>query len=359
MHMILLGLNHASAPLAVRERLALPSLARAKMLAALSQGGIAECVLLVTCGRTELYAAGPGLPASEPLVAALAEASGESRNAFEPYLYQRSGAEALRHLLTVSAGLDSVVLGEPSMLAHVTLAYERAVEAGTAGTVLGVVFQAAMRVASRAQSETGIGSGAIGLPAVAAGLIARALDDIPGARVLVLGAGSAGRQAVVALRAHSAASIVTLNRTRWRADELAEQCGGTSEPLHRLPDLMSGAHALIASVTAPQPLVSESMVLRGALAPRRRPFIIADLALPRCVSYDAARLPAVQYLDLETVGTLARAGANGRSAAIPQVEAIVSEECGRVQGLVSGLQAEARIISSPKPERSVRRLEVE
>lgn len=346
MHIISLGLSHESAPLAVRERLALSPASQAKLLAQLQMSGVPESAVVVSCGSIELFAAGPEPVDPTVLLNALAAVSGEDRHFFEPSHREARDAAAVQRLIRAATGLDAIVLGDPAIGRQVSKAWDRAVECGASGNILGAVFQAAIEAARRVRSETALATGAQGLPQVTAAIIARAIDDLAGPRVIVVGAGDAAAQVVEALRSRTAADIVLLNRTRAHAERLAREHDATTEPLHRLPDLMSGSHALITAVSSPQPLVSESMVLRGALAPRRRPLIIADLGLPRAVHYDAARLPAVQYMDLDTIATLAAAMTNGRSSSIPDAEAIVKAESERVMASLTDATA-ARVVTAP------------
>jgi glutamyl-tRNA reductase len=360
------GISYRSAPLAVRERLALQPSALRALLRRAPSAGAAEAVVVATCGRTELYAASAGEP---PDVAALgvllAEASGEPIETLQPYFETRLGGEAVRHLLRVAAGLDSLVLGESEILGQIGDALEAAEAAGTVGTMLIKVFHGAIRAGRRSRAETTIGVGAASVPSVAVSITQQSLGGLAGHPVLVLGAGAMARKAVRALVRRGAGPVTVLNRTRERAAELADRHGAHGAGLEQLPAALREADIVIASTGAPAAVVSADDVRRAAAERGGRRMLIVDMAVPRDVEPEVRAVPGVDYFDLDDLAERAAGNIAERGAQVPKVEAIVAEEVARVLSwlrtasvvpTIASLRSRAEAIRKAELERALRRL---
>lgn len=364
MHIIVTGISYRSAPLAVRERLALGPEAIQRVLASASAAGFAEAVVVATCGRTEIYAASrEDRPEGGELPGLLAEAAGEPLSTFEAYLETRHDAEAVRHLVRVAAGLDSLVLGESEILGQIGDALEAAEAAGTVGMLLIKVFHAAIKAGRRARAETKIADGASSVPAVAVHVTTRALGSLENRAVLVLGAGAMASKAVRALVRRGAGPVTVINRTVERAERLADRYAARAAGLERLADALREADICITSTGAQQPIVTAADVRAGERA--ERPLVIVDMAVPRDVEPAARTLPGVTYFDLDDLAAKAEESISDRRAQVPKVDAIVADETERALGwlttasvlpTIASLRSRAEAIRAAELERALRKL---
>jgi glutamyl-tRNA reductase len=367
MPVVVVGISHRSAPLAIRERVALSAAECAGLLGRFPGAGSREAVVLATCGRTELWAASSGWerPDAAALAGLLAEASGEPREVFEPYLEVRSEREAVVHLLRVAAGLDALVLGEAEILGQVARALEAALRSGVAGPVLSRLFRAALRAGRRARAETEIGRRAASVPSVAVDAAARALGTLEGRSVLVLGAGEMGALAVRALVRRGAGPLVVMSRTLRHAEALARPYGARALELRELPRALAKADVLVASTGAPGIVVTADQVRRAAAGRNGAPLVILDMALPRDVQPGVRALPNVEYLDLDDLGAAAASHQARRRLEAPRVEAIVQHEAERflawqraasVTPAIADLRGRAEAVRKIELGRALRRM---
>jgi glutamyl-tRNA reductase len=345
MSILVVGLSHKSAPMATLERAVLTGDARVKLLRdVLHAEDVAGSVVVSTCNRVEIYAeVGKFHSAVAAVCELLARHSGVPLGELTPHLYVHYEDRAVQHLLAVTCGLDSMVVGESQILGQVRQALTAAREQGTVNRALSEVGALALRTGKRAHAETGIdraGASLVNVGLAAAGRLgqppagaeqelAGAEQELAGRSVLVVGAGSMSSLAVAAAARAGAAAITVANRTRAHARRLAGPVSGQAADLTDLPSLMAGADLVISCTGAPGTVITADMV-REAAARRDRPgagLILLDLALPRDIEPAAARLPGVTVVDLEALA----AGAGGeqaqaRDADIAAVRAILAEE---------------------------------
>ena len=321
----LLGLNHATAPLAVREKLAFSpgeidaALAR---LAADHPGG--EFVLLSTCNRVELYHAADEPLHGESLAAALAGLKGLRPSALAEATYEHAGRAAAEHLFRVASALGSMVLGETQILGQVGRAYAAATAAGCCGRRLHPLFQRAQAVAKQVQRETDLGTGRVSVASVAVDYARQIFDDLPGRTVLMVGAGEMGELVLRAFAAERAGRLLVANRSPAKAAALAEDVGGEAVPWAELPGALVRADVALCSTGASQPVVTAGG-LRPLLAARRyRPLFLIDLAVPRDVEPAAGELENVYRYDLDDLQRVVSKTVSRRTAAVEQAEAIVA-----------------------------------
>ncbi len=366
-----LGLNHRTADIALRERVAFSEGDIQAALARLGCGtngarpaDIAEMVILSTCNRTEIYATAPS-EAFEALEAFLAEVRGVPRDALDTGLYRYRDEDAVRHLFRVAAGLDSLVLGEPQILGQVTRAWELARGQGTVRVVLGKLFQAAVHAGKRSRTETTIGHNPASVASMAVHLVAQTVTNLAGARVLVLGAGEMAEQAVEALRMRGATRLRVMNRTTSKAQALATRWQAEATTFEYLVPSLAWADIVIASTSAPHTLVHRVQVKEALEARPERPLVFLDIALPRDVDADVGELPQVQLYDLDALEHRLHDALAERRAAIPQVEAILDEEVMafmaylrtlEVAPLIRDLRARAEAIRQAELEKTLRKM---
>ncbi|HVE83281.1 MAG TPA: glutamyl-tRNA reductase [Myxococcales bacterium] len=320
------GLSYRTAPLAVRERLALSADGQARLLARLGERGL-EALVLCTCNRAEVYAAGP--TAEEALQAAqeaLCEAGGAEASA---HLYGHKGEEAALHLFRVCCSLDSMVLGEAQIFGQVKDAYERALGAGSAGGELSRACQAAFSCAKRARTETGIGRAATSMASAAVDLSRRIFGDLAGRPALVVGAGEIGELAARHL-AQARCKLLIANRTLDRAQALASAVGAAARPFEELHALLHSVDLVVCSTASPVPLFTRDNVVPAMKARRHRPLLLVDLAVPRDVAPGVhGSAEGVYAYDVDDIQQVIDENVAARASEAARAEQIVAEEVAR------------------------------
>ena len=336
MSITVLGVNHRTAPLEVRERFAhtvgeVPQ-SLERVLAAGARGG----VLLSTCNRTEFYLAEPDDAVPEAVWALLSERLGGAvgRSASE-YGYIQRDRDAVRHLYRVSAGLDSMILGEPQIQGQVREAWD--VSKPVAGPVLHRLFQSALLVGARVRSETGIATGAASAPSAAVAVAGKIFTQLAGRSALILGAGDIAELAATCLVAEGVRVTLVANRTYERAKAIAEELGARALPLDEAWDHFGDCDIVLSSTAAPHAVVTWDRVAAAIGRRGGRPLCILDLAVPRDVEPAVAQLESVFLYDLDDLQAVAAHAAAERRNDIPAAERIVTEEVERFWGWYGGL----------------------
>ena len=321
MSVVVVGLSHRTAPVSVLERAAVPAEDLRKVLDELHHAEtISEVLLLSTCNRIEVYADVARFhPAVAEISSVLSRNSGLAVSALSEHLYVHFAEAAAEHILSVASGLDSMVVGESQILGQLRSAYALSNDVGSVGTVLHDLAQTALRVGKRVHSETGIDSAGASIVSVALDQAAAVLGSLQGLRAVVVGAGSMGALAGATLRRRGVTDIVIANRSRERADRVAEILGGTAVALADLPAALATADILVSSTGA-----AGIVVEPAAMGDRAgRPLAVLDLALPRDVDPAVGALPGVTYVDLES---LRARGAMVSDDDVDAATAIVSAE---------------------------------
>lgn len=367
MQIVLVGLNHKSAPVAVRERLAFSADQVPHHLRRLAGApGLSEAAILSTCNRTEVYvAAGDGAHGTETVVGFLCAFAGEPAEAVAPYLYNHTGAAAARHLARVAAGLDSMLIGEAQILGQVRAALQLAQGAGTAGPHVTRLFEIALRAGKRARAETAIGEGAASISHASVRLAQRLFPKLAEKNVLLLGAGKVAELVARHLARKGSARVRVMNRTLERAHQLAQTYGWLTMPLDRLSEGLAEADIVISSTGAPQPVISRELV-EAALARREgRPLVFIDLAVPRDVDPAVDDLPAVSVYNIDDLYAVVDTTVSERREQMEQAGAIVDEEVQQfwdwygqrsVAPVIAGLRRRAEAIRDQELEKALRRL---
>src|SRR5947199_1286685 len=334
MSIAVVGVNHRTAPLEVRERFAhapreVPA-ALERVLSAGAGGG----VLLSTCNRTEFYLAEPGDATPATVWAILTERLGEGRSASE-YGYLVRDRDAVRHLYRVSAGLDSMILGESQIQGQVREAWETS--RSLAGPVLHRLFQSALLVGARVRSETALAAGAASAPSAAVALAGKIFGLLAGRTALILGAGDIAELAASCLASEGVRVTLVANRTYERAQAIAEQLGGAALTLDEAWDHFASADIVLSSTAAPHAVVTWERVAPAIGRRRGRPLCILDLAVPRDVEPAVGQLENVFLYDVDDLQAVAAQAAAERRTEIPAAERIVSEEVERFWAWYGGL----------------------
>jgi len=327
--LLVVGLSHKTAPVQMREKAALGPARTPPLLAGLRGDGVRECAALSTCNRTELYAVVDEAAAGERLLErALVEHTRLDWPALRSSAYAERDEQAARHLFRVSAGLESMVLGESQIQGQVRAAAVTAAALGTSGPLLKRLFRQATQAGRRVRRETAIGTGAVSIPSIAVAIACRAFPRLSGRSALLLGAGEMAESTARALLGRGLSALVVANRTPAAATSLAERFGGRGVPLSALPDELTRADVVIASTDSPGPLLTRAQVEPAAGA-RRRPLVIVDIAVPRDVDPAIAEIPGVTLYDIDDLERLADTNLHVRRREALQAERIVEEETHR------------------------------
>ncbi len=319
-----IGMNHAGAPLTVRERMTYTDASRAEALVAL-QALCHEVVILDTCNRSEVYASDPADDLAPALEERLCKFHGLTPEELRPYRYVLSGKAAASHLFAVASGIDSLVLGEAQILAQVNGALEFALQQGAIGPVLSAMFRQALNAGKRARTETAIARGALSLGSLAIARAQAALGSLHGRSALVIGTGTMGTLTARALRAAGAGPLWIISRRVSRAQTLADEVGAEALPFDQLGQVLAHVDAVFSATAAPHLIMPHGMVA-DAMAERNLPLCIVDLALPRDVEPSVAEIPGVQLVDLDGLRAGMEQNLARRQAEIAAVQAIVDAE---------------------------------
>ena len=368
MSVVAIGLNHRSVPLDLLERTTIAADRLPKVLADLvARPHLSEAVVLSTCNRTEVYVLAEKFHGAYGDVRdTLAESAFLAPEELVDHLYVHYDADAVRHLFSVSAGLDSAVLGESEILGQVRTAWELAQREHTVGATLNLLFRHAVETGKRARTETTISHHTTSISQAAVAMAVAELGSLDGRRVVVLGAGDMGEGMAASLLAAGAGEVVVANRTWDRAVEVAGRVGGRAVRLTDLGSVVADADVLLTS-TGASSLMVEHADLTAAMAARpERPLLIVDIAVPRDVDPAAADIPGITLLDMTDLRRFAEIGLRGRQGEVAAVRRIVEEELVRfvetrsareAAPLVSELRSRAEELRTVELDRYRTRLE--
>ncbi|MDR1423091.1 MAG: glutamyl-tRNA reductase [Azoarcus sp.] len=329
MQLYALGLNHHTAPLAIRERVAFGAGGLDRALRDLTSGRVVrEAAILSTCNRTELYFA-----ADAPQYAAdwLAQFHRLPPGEVAPYLYSHPEREAVRHVFRVASGLDSMVLGEPQILGQVKEAVRHAEEAGTLGTLLHKLFQNTFAVAKEVRSSTAIGANIVSMAAAAVHLAERIFERIDEQHVLFIGAGEMIELCAAHFAGAKPKSIAIANRTEARASALAGHFGAGTLKMEALAEALPRFDIVVSCTASPLPIVGLGMVERAVKARRHRPMVMVDLAVPRDIEAEVSALDDVFLYSVDDLAQVVEAGLESRQQAVVEAEGIIDA---RVDGFL-------------------------
>ncbi len=335
MALIVAGVSHATAPIEVREKLALNARESLHALSSLREERvIREGVVLSTCNRTEVYAVAESEDFIPRITALYAERLGEGA---EAYMYVRREREVTAHLFSVAAGLDSMILGEAQIHGQVKDAWEQS--RSQSGPILNRMFQSALLAGSRAREETGIGRGAASVSSAAVQLAKKIFGGLGGRRAMVLGAGDVAELALECLLSEGVRVAIVANRTHERARTLAVRHGATAMHYEQCWDSLREVDVLICSTAAPVPVVTLSRVSDAIRARGDRPLCVLDIALPRDVDPAVGTLDNVFLYDLDDLRAAAAANLERREEDIPAAREVIAEEVQKFWDWVAGLAA--------------------
>jgi len=386
--LLVIGTSHHTAPVAVREALALAPEQVHRLLAQVhADRAWDEALLLSTCNRTEFYAVPRAASPADPAADLLARI-GRVRSSAPPTvpagaLYRRDDRDAIRHLFRVAASLDSQIVGESEILGQVKTAYRLAVEARTTGFLLNRLLHRAFRVGKRVRTETALGQGSAGVPQAAVALAGQVFTDLAQKTVLLVGAGQMAEAVARALVARGAGRLIVANRTLDRAQQLALDLTGSPAPaedaaaepsphadgatgaapteavgLADLPQAVARADLVVASTGATEPVLTHD-ALAPMLARRTDPLMIIDIAVPRDVDARLGHLDNVYLYDLDDLDRLVERNLAQRQREIPRAEAIVDDEVAEFEQWLASRQVAPTIRLLRRRLRGIRRAQID
>lgn len=324
MQIFALGLNHHTAPLAIRERLAFPVGSVHAALGDLAKRGLVnEAALISTCNRTELYCT-----TREPEAAAdwLASYRQVQLSEIAPYLYAHPDRTAVSHMFRVACGLDSMVLGEPQILGQLKEAVRTAEETGTLGTVLHKLLQRSFSVAKEVRSSTAIGTNIVSMAAAAVHLASRIFERMSDTKVLFVGAGEMIHLCAHHFTSANPAQISIANRSLHRAQALAGEIGGDAIALEALGEVLPQYDIVVSCTGSPLPLIGHGMAERALRTRRWRPMVMVDLAVPRDIEPEVAKLSDIFLYTVDDLSQIVSAGRGSRQAAVGDAETIIQHQ---------------------------------
>jgi glutamyl-tRNA reductase len=354
MEIVLVGLNHRTAPVEVRERVSFTAEQSRKAAEELrSRGILQETLVLSTCNRSEIYGVPPETSheCAPGLSSFLSEFHSVRPDVLGVSLYHHYDREAVRHLFRVAAGLDSMLLGEAEILGQVREAYRYAHEYGATGPVLNRLFQGALEVGKRVRSETELGTRPMSVASAGVKLAERIFGKMNERSALVLGAGTISEQVVNQLRDRGIARLFIMNRSRERADELAVRVGGKVVEWGEWETALTASDVVVASVASEEPVLRREILQAAMSARGNRALFLMDLGMPRNVEASAAELYNAYVYNIDDLTEIVEQNRHARESEIPKADAIVDEHVGKflswqasveLVGLVDALRARLR-----------------
>jgi glutamyl-tRNA reductase len=358
MKLLLTGLSHKTAPVHMREKLAIAEAALPQALQDLQRLGASEAVVLSTCNRVEFVLSSPDNVEPGAIIDEFFREWKGASSAFEGHIYRLESREAIQHLFRVAASLDSMVVGEPQILGQLKSAYAVAKSEGAVGGLLETVLTRAFNVAKRVRSETGIGQMAVSVSYAAVELARRIFTSLKGQTVMIVGSGKMGELAAKHLHRSGASRILVTNRTHARAEEMARVFDGKAIEYSRFPSMLHEVDIVIASSGAPHYILTREDMQRVIAQRRNRPMFLIDIAVPRNIDPGVNEIEGVFLYDVDDLEGVVNANIRERSKQAEQAEAIVAHE---VDAMMTRLKLEAvtpTIISLQEQLEEIRSAEV-
>lgn len=326
MTILALGVNHKTASVEVREKVAFAADKLELALQSLTQlGHVSESVIVSTCNRTELYCHLEQADL-EPVVQWLADFHQVPAAELQQYLYQLADTEAVDHLMAVASGLDSLVLGEPQILGQVKQAYQQAKEAGTVGTIFERLFQSTFAIAKDVRTHTEVGQNAVSVAFAAVNLAKHIFFSLKDATVLLVGAGETAELAARHLSEQGVKRMLIANRTRARGEALAQLVGGEAHSLSDLQYLLPQADIVISSTASPLPIIGKGLVESAVKKRRHQPMLLIDLAVPRDVEEQVGDLDDVFLYTVDDLQSIVSANRKQRENEAEAARAMIASQ---------------------------------
>ena len=360
LEILIVGLNHSTAPVEVREKITFPGDddgTVTRLIANLPP--VEEAMILSTCNRAEVIVMteNPG-SANEEIVRAVGQIHNVNPQDLRDFLYVKQGIDAVRHVFRVAASLDSMIVGEPQILGQVKEGYRRATKVNATGPILSRLMHRAFFTAKRVRTETGVGLSAVSVAYVAVELARKILGDLKDKTVVLIGAGEMAELAARHLRTHAERPIIVVNRTYENACTLASQLRGLAVPMEQLDDGLVDADVVITSTGSCEPLINASQ-LKGVMRRRRfRPIFLIDIAIPRDVEPGANEIDGVYLYNIDDLQAVVQENVGERQQEALRGETIADEEAQKYMEWTRTLGSAPTIIALKKKLEAIRGTEL-
>ena len=339
MTILALGLNHKTAPVEIRERVTFgPDIIAGALRSLKDHPAVTEAVILSTCNRTEVYCC-LNEDDHEPLADWLGNFHGIDCDRLTPYLYSHFGSDAIKHLLRVSCGLDSLVLGEPQILGQVKTAFQVSTDAGASGKLLSRLFQHAFSAAKQIRTDTAIGNSPVSVAFAAVSLAKQIFSELSEQTALLIGAGETIELAARHLNQNGIGRIIVANRTVEKAHNLAAQFDGYAIALTELSSHLAEADIVISSTASPLPVLGKGTVESALKERKHRPIFMVDIAVPRDIEPEVADLSDIYLYTVDDLDEVIQENMRSREEAAEQAEEIIEHYVGEYLGWLRSLDA--------------------
>lgn len=360
MSLFALGINHKTAPIKVREKISFsPDTLNGALNELVNAPDINEAAILSTCNRTELYFGTEEIQGPDQAIEWLSDYHKFTTQELQPYLYNYPNQDAVRHMLRVASGLDSMILGEPQILGQLKDAYTTANDAGTLGKLLGRLFQHTFSVAKQIRTDTAIGGSPVSVAFAAVSLAKQIFGDLSGYTVLLIGAGETVELAARHLNETGIKRMIVANRTVERAKVLADEFQALAIPLTVLPEYLPDADIIISSTASPLPILGKGSVERAIKKRKHRPMFMVDIAVPRDIEPEVADLSDVYLYSVDDMHEVIQENLKSRQEAAVQAEDIIDTQTTRFMGWLRSLGAVATIRAYREKAQSIQNQELE
>ena len=359
MGLIAVGVNHKTAPVTIRERV---SFAPERLTEALndltSSSSVSEAAILSTCNRTELVCCADELE-SNVIIDWFERYHKLDADEVRPYIYVHPDQMAVRHVLRVASGLDSLVLGEPQILGQIKDAYSKAREAGTIGKFLSKLFQHTFSVAKQVRTDTAIGSSPVSVAFAAVSLAKQIFSDFEQQTALLIGAGETIELAARHLAASGIGRIIIANRTVEKAHTLAQEFNGYAIALNEIPSHLAEADIVISSTASPLPILGKGATESALKKRKHRPMLMIDIAVPRDIESEVGKLEDVYLYTVDDLQEIIDEGLKSRQEAAKQAEEIIDTQVSHFMGWIRSLNAVTTIQQYRQQADAIRETELQ
>jgi glutamyl-tRNA reductase len=343
-HIFIAGLNHRTAGVEIRETFALNDCNVCEGGLLTPEDGVSEAVVLSTCNRVEIITVVEGPDAEEAVARYWAGHCKGEVETLKSHIYTYRGLEAVEHLFSVAAGLDSMVMGEPQILGQLKDAYRTAVDVGSAKVVLNNLMHKSFSTAKRVRSETGIGSAAVSISYAAVELAKKIFDDLSKNKAMLIGAGEMAELAAMHLMGAGLKELIVVNRTFERAQDLAERFSGRAAPIDLMGELMPEVDIIISSTGSPRPIIAAADVKPVLKKRRNKPMFFFDIAVPRDIDPDVNGLDNVYLYDIDDLKEVVEENLEKRREEAEKAKAVVHDEALRFGRWLESLDLKPTIV---------------
>jgi glutamyl-tRNA reductase len=353
---LVIGLNHSTAPVQIRERITFPGDDEGRVTRSFADvGGVEEAMILSTCNRAEIIATAENpVESREKIISAIASVHGIDPEPLKSFLYVKEGSEAIRHVFRVAASLDSMVVGEPQILGQVKEGYRRAANVNATGPILNRLMHRAFFTAKRVRSETGIGTAAVSVAYVAVELAKKILGELRDKAVLLMGAGEMAELAATHLAGHVERPIIVINRTLENACSLARSLSGAALSMEQLEEGLVGADVVIASTGSCEPVILKNQMKDVMRRRRFRPIFLIDIAMPRDVEPTVNDLDGVYLYNIDDLQAVVEENLGERREEAICGERIVEEEVVKFVNWAASLDSTPTIVALKEKLETIR-----